>query len=173
MLKPQAGGGQGNLNIIHPLNDEAIDKLFAQNLGVSAKNSAPLSQPNFAPSASVRLDPDWRVLQKCFKSFEKILKEVLQALGNGQLPEGDKLDLARCELLKALANSPLASQLPKLQKYLRADLLVLLSALASAKAVGQKLQDLAHEHEEKIDQAAEEVLNQAPEDSKPFWGLTV
>jgi hypothetical protein len=171
--------------LFQQLGDDAIDLLFSTNLGVSGKRSAPMSQPT-SPSAAAGarqgesgdnhkedLRQDYKNLQKCFHDFDQALRQVLQSIANSRWPDSDKLDLARGELLKALSLSPAASRLPQLQKYLRADLLHLLAALASATTVNQKLKELGLEHEQKIERIAEEVLEQMPEEEKPFWGATV
>jgi Ca-activated chloride channel family protein len=171
--------------LFQQFGDDAMDALFSKSLGVGSKKSAPMSQPT-SPSApaGARQDDrgenckedllqDYKNLQKCFNDFDQALRQVLQSIANGRWPDSDKLDLARGELLKALSLSPAASRLPQLQKYLRADLLHLLAALASATAVGQKLRELGLEHEQKIERIAEEVLEQMPEEGKPFWGATV
>ncbi len=195
------------------LGDEAIDKLFEQNLGLNdqsmqkmrsqpAKPPAPPSRPLSAPGQSSNFpvghpsipwplsghsggsggggqgsgagsEKDLEALQLSFSDFEDAIKEIFESIAAGKLIAVDKLDRTRSALLKTLSQSSLAQRLPQLQKYLRAEVLHLLSALASAKAVSEKLKVLAEDHREKFEEIAEEVSGQMQEENRPFWGLTV
>jgi hypothetical protein len=112
-------------------------------------------------------------LLKAFEHFSLVLRAVLDALAAGQLVDASELENSRKTLLSLLNQSQLSSSAHLLQKYLKADLPLLLAALSSAKTVTTKLRAMAVKHASLFDAASDAVLSKINDAGKPFWEVGV
>jgi Ca-activated chloride channel homolog len=75
--------------------------------------------------------PDQSSLVQAYEKLSEALSVILKEIEAGKTPDAQSLSEAREEMLKALATSPIASEVPKMQKFLRVDLHELIAALRS------------------------------------------
>jgi Ca-activated chloride channel family protein len=188
---PPAKSAESIVRKFQEMSDSAIDKIFNNNLGLSAQETQQMPQAaggwmpfNASPptekdtlskasALSAGAEQEMKALEKTFDEFEKALNQVLESLKKAEMPQSAQLELARGALLSTLAKSAVAVKLPQLQKYLRADVLHLIAALSSASSVSKKLKEMAADHERIFAEVWQEVTVQIKEENKPFWGLMV
>ena len=112
-------------------------------------------------------------LFKAFENFSLVLRAVLTALAAGQLVDAIELENSRKTLLSLLNQSQFSSSAHLLQKYLKADLPLLLAALSAAKTVTAKLQAMGVKQGALFDAASDPVLSKINDAGKPFWEVGV
>lgn len=129
---------------------------FPASAGGSAPTSGSSTPGSSTPGSSGPASSAWSTLKKLFKgssekvqtSNGKLIDRVINALaafrdawvaswvevGKGGLPEADKIELARKELVEALADHPVGFEVPLLQKFLRTSAIEYVAALRASDA---------------------------------------
>lgn len=103
------------------------------------------------------------------EELQQAFEEARTALEAGRLPGADRLERARAELLKALASSMLAAELPKLQRFLRTEAVDLVAALRSGTPAPASLA-LVEKHAPALEEAVREAAPRLAGAPKPKGG---
>ncbi|PIQ26083.1 hypothetical protein COW36_02230 [bacterium (Candidatus Blackallbacteria) CG17_big_fil_post_rev_8_21_14_2_50_48_46] len=120
------------------------------------------AQPTKAPELTAKLKAEIeKLLQVC--------QDILNSLEQGQMPTDESLSGLRQNLLKELAQSPVADQLPQLQRLLRRELLELLQALQNTQLDPHLLLPLHKRITDLLAAIAQELASFATSSEPPFW----
>ncbi len=121
---------------------------------------------------------DQTQLARSIHAFFRALEAVWTQVKAGQPGNGDELAKAREALLKQLAKSDAASELPELQRFVRVEAQELIAALASANATAANLQKLCASSEKVFISVKNEVasklrLDATTGDTANFWEANI
>lgn len=117
-----------------------------------------------APAKPTPRPADRAPVEKAFAAFLAALQDVQVALGAGRAPSADALEKARAELVRLLSASPVASELPALQRYLRAAAVELVAALRTPGITAAAARAVLDRHGKDLDAARAELAGPAS-----FW----
>jgi hypothetical protein len=117
-------------------------------------------------------------LARSIQAFLHALEAVWKQVKAGQRGNGDDLAKAREALLKQLANSDVASELPRLQRFVRVEAQELIAALSSANASEADLQRLCASTEQAFISVKNEVesklrLDATTGNTANFWETNI
>jgi Ca-activated chloride channel family protein len=104
-----------------------------------------------APKAQPSAKLDINKLQEIYKRFAELLSQCLKEIAGGTVPNTGMLEAARIDLINAIALSTIAGSIPEFQKFLRSDLVKLITAVALGQTVTPKLQELSAATEKLFD----------------------
>jgi hypothetical protein len=131
-----------------------------------------LTRPGASASPVI---PDQSSLVRAYEKLSEALSVILKEIEAGKTPDAQSLSEAREEMLKALATSPIASEVPKMQKFLRVDLHELIAALRSNISGAGDIARLGAECKLALEDAQREfehLLKNAPSKIN-FWEASV
>ena len=112
-------------------------------------------------------------LEKCYQEFAQVMHAAFDAIAKDSLPTAEEIDRVRISLLQALSSSQIACELPKLQKYLRSQLIQFIAAIIGTSTVTQSLKDLTLAEEKIFIQVEEEAADRIGQTTGAFWQLNV
>jgi Ca-activated chloride channel homolog len=113
-------------------------------------------------------------VKSSLQRLEKILAHCFAEIDSNRVPDATQIDEGRFNLLGALAKSSFAAAVPKLQKYLRADLIKFIAAITGVSTVTKQIQSLSAGQKKVFYEIYGEsmaVIESSIE--KPFWTTTV
>jgi hypothetical protein len=155
---PPTTPGQANNGLFSQWGQGAMDKLERISGELKKKTKDQASQS--------------RELLNAYKSFEAILNEMFDDIKNDKSLNAKKLSDARTALLQELSRSEMAENLPLLQRFLRADVLHLISSIEAAKTATDSLKKAAAEYEKTFKNVIAES-SKMESSSRPFWQANV
>lgn len=151
--------------------------------GAPQMQPQPQQAPNSAAKNSIgdernSIRDEVENVAQAFDLLDRLLEQAYKDIKARRVPDLDKIEAARTDLLNVLAASSLATQLPLLQKFLRATVLELIAAswgdASSARKVtlGQVMQ-LGRLQEESWQEVKKETTAIFYELKKPFWECSI
>lgn len=155
---------------------QAVGRLFSSAMGPASPEAPPMVREQEVAQFAGPVDR--ASLEPALEALLKAVAEARAQLARGATPPPDALEKARTALLQALARSAIASELPLLQKFLRASAVELVAALAAGpgSALGP-LVALFARHAAALVAAREEVRAALGHRGKPapdsFWEATI
>jgi len=169
--------GTGNMDLFKGVAESIKRKVSGS--GGSVHNA--LGQPPSAPmpqAQSLNASSNTKQLAQRIHVFCRALEAVLAMIKAGQPCTGSDLAQARESLLKELANSSLASDLPDLQRFVRVDVQELIAALTSSSATASDLQKLCSSTEKAFGGVRTELqsklrLDATTGDTANFWETNI
>lgn len=122
------------------------------------------AKPKAAPEPKVS-KAEREAVRKAIEKLSAALEAARAAFDRGALPSAGPIEEARQELLEALADGEIGSELPELQRFLRSTLVEFLAALGAADPAGARgIWDRVEK---------EWALVNAPNSSGKFWEASV
>ncbi|HEY9680229.1 MAG TPA: VIT domain-containing protein [Oculatellaceae cyanobacterium] len=123
----------------------------------------------FAPMEPKKASPERKSnLKEVFQRLTTLIEQCFKDILNGIVPNVDKLEGARTDLINELTISSIAGSVPEVQKFLRSDLVKLIAAISHAKNVTSQLQTLSAETEKTFKSFADDFSKRInPTDN--FW----
>ncbi|MEW6730698.1 MAG: VIT domain-containing protein [Acidobacteriota bacterium] len=124
--------------------------------------------------------PTHTAIRQALGLFEKALKTAEAEINAGRVPTAAAIEKARVALLKAIAESDLATQLPTLQRFLRTAAVELVAALETEGITTVTLQPIIERHKKAFEQARKEIEAQlgnsnsnTPGNDSSFWESSI
>ncbi|HVY61424.1 MAG TPA: VWA domain-containing protein, partial [Planctomycetota bacterium] len=152
---------------------------LAEKLGGRASKSRDAGAPDGAAASSIPEEERLSVARGIEK-FGRALEAARAELQAGRVPPPEDLEMARAELLRALAGSELGLRLPALQRFLRGAAAELVAALRDPRSEAAALRGLLDRHAKAFEAARAEALPSlataaAASDGKgkSFWEASV
>lgn len=117
-------------------------------------------------------DGDRKTFTRALEAFAKALAAARAEAKAGRIPQTDVLEEARAALVQALAGSPIAPEVPLLQRFLRQSAIELVAACATEGATAAGLHEM-FEHHAKLFEAAlkESDAALAGKRGAPWWAF--
>jgi hypothetical protein len=144
----------------------------------ASPNASGAPQQHASNSAKNSIGDEVKTVAQAFDLLDRLLESAYKDIKAKRVPDLDKIEAARTDLLKVLAASSLATRLPLLQKFLRATVLELIAASwgdasSPRKVTLAQVMQLGQLQEESWKQVKEETTAIFYELKKPFWECSI
>ncbi|MCE9584118.1 MAG: VIT and VWA domain-containing protein [Planctomycetes bacterium] len=117
-------------------------------------------------------DKDRESFTKALELFTKAFATALAEIRSGRVPEPESLEEARVALVKTLAGSPMGSEVPMLQKFLRMAAVELVAACGAEGSTAAGLREMFEGHAKSFESAMKEADSAlASRSGKRWWAF--